>query len=182
MLHIGILTISDRAFAGEYEDKGAPAIAAFLEEAIISPWQKIIQIVPDEQNEIEAALIDLSTDKNCGLIVTTGGTGISPRDVTPEATFSVCTKLLPGFGEAMRAVSLQKVATAILSRQMAGVFGKTLIVNLPGNPKAIKECLGAVFAAIPDALDLIGAAKMQTNPSVCKAEHHHKHDHKKAPA
>ena len=166
---IGILTVSDRASRGEYEDKGGPAIAAELTRILASPWQAVPRIVPDEQPLIEAALRDLADRKGCCLVVTTGGTGPAPRDVTPEATEAVCERMLPGFGELMRAVSLQAVPTAILSRQTAGTRGRCMIVNLPGKPSAIAECLGAVFPAIPYGIDLIGGARLETNPEICRA-------------
>ncbi len=159
---IGIVTVSDRASRGEYEDRGGPAIRAYLAEVLKSPWEPRPRIVSDEQGLIEDALRALS-DEGCALIVTTGGTGPAPRDVTPEATMAVCDKLLPGFGELMRKVSLEKVPTAILSRQTAGIRGRTLIVNLPGQPKAIAECLDAVFPAIPYCIDLIGGPFLETN-------------------
>jgi len=151
---IGILTVSDRASRGEYDDEGGPAIRGYLAEVLASPWEPREQIVPDERDSIAAAIRDLSA-KGCCLIVTTGGTGPAPRDVTPEATEQVCTKMLPGFGERMRQVSLQHVPTAILSRQTAGVCDGALVVNLPGRPKSIRECLEAVFPAIPYCIDLI---------------------------
>lgn len=166
---IGILTVSDRASRGEYEDKGGPAIAAELTRILASPWQAVPRIVPDEQPLIEAALRNLADAQGCCLVVTTGGTGPAPRDVTPEATEAVCDRMLPGFGEVMRAVSLKSVPTAILSRQTAGTRGRCLIVNLPGKPSAIAECLGAVFPAIPYGIDLIGGARLETNPEICRA-------------
>ena len=166
---IGILTVSDRASRGEYEDKGGPAIAAELTRILASPWQAVPRIVPDEQPLIEAALRNLADAQGCCLVVTTGGTGPAPRDVTPEATEAVCDRMLPGFGEVMRAVSLKSVPTAILSRQTAGTRGRCMIVNLPGKPSAIAECLGAVFPAIPYGIDLIGGARLETNPEICRA-------------
>jgi len=151
---IGILTVSDRASRGDYADEGGPAIRAYLTEVLASPWEGDGRIVPDDVEAIGAAIQALA-DAGCCLIVTTGGTGPAPRDVTPEATEHVCTKLLPGFGELMRKVSLEKVPTAILSRQTAGVCGKALVVNLPGRPRSIRECLDAVFPAIPYCIDLI---------------------------
>ncbi|MCE2725298.1 MAG: molybdopterin adenylyltransferase [Planctomycetaceae bacterium] len=152
--HIGILTVSDRASRGEYADEGGPAIRSYLAEVLASPWEASERIVPDDIDDIAAAIRDLAA-AGCCLVVTTGGTGPAPRDVTPEATERVCTKLLPGFGERMRQVSLQYVPTAILSRQTAGVCGLALVVNLPGRPKSIRECLDAVFPAIPYCVDLI---------------------------
>ena len=166
---IGILTISDRASRGEYEDESGPAIQAFLDNILSSPWEPVYRCVPDEQPVIEDALKALCDDDSCALVVTTGGTGPARRDVTPEATTSVCDKILDGFGEQMRAVSLQYVPTAILSRQVAGIRGKSLIVNLPGRPKAIGECLMAVFPAIPYCIDLLEGPYLETNEDVLVA-------------
>lgn len=165
---IGILSVSDRASRGEYADEGGPAIRSYLAEVLASPWEPRARIVPDELDTITAAIRDLA-DAGCCLVVTTGGTGPAPRDVTPEATERACTKLLPGFGELMRQVSLKYVPTAILSRQTAGVCGRALVVNLPGRPKSIRECLNAVFPAIPYCVDLIhtGVAdppRLETKP------------------
>jgi len=167
--HIGILTISDRASKGVYEDRGGPAIREELTKLLASPWEPICRMIPDEQTLIEHALKELCDTLNCCLVVTTGGTGPSPRDVTPEATAAVCDKILDGFGEQMRAVSLKSVPTAILSRQIAGTRGKSLIINLPGKPAAISECLMAVFAAVPYCIDLIGGPRLETKPEVLKA-------------
>lgn len=161
---IGILTVSDRASRGEYEDRGGPAIRQYLEEVLTTVWRAVPLIISDDQTEIENALKRLADQENCSLIVTTGGTGPAVRDVTPEATVAVCDKMMPGFGELMRKVSLEKVPTAILSRQTAGIRGQSLIVNLPGQPKAIGECLDAVFPAIPYCIDLIGGPFWETNP------------------
>ena len=169
MIPIGIVTISDRASQGVYEDKSGPAITACLTEIIASPWIPITRIIPDESNTIALTLEELCDEERCALVVTTGGTGPAPRDVTPEATELVCHKMLPGFGELMRAESLKSVPTAILSRQTAGIRGKTLIVNLPGKPAAIRECLMAVFPAIPYCIDLIDGPYLTTNESVVKA-------------
>jgi len=166
---IGILTVSDRASQGEYEDKGGPAIRSWLTEALRSDWEAVARVIPDDGELIEATLRELSDLENCCLIVTTGGTGPAPRDVTPEATEKVCAKMLPGFGELMRSVSLNSVPTAILSRQTAGIRGKSLIINLPGKPAAIAECLSAVFPATPYCIDLIGGAYLETHPDFCKA-------------
>jgi molybdopterin adenylyltransferase len=166
---IGVVTISDRAAAGIYEDKGGPGIEAALAEILATPWRPVRRIIPDEQNLIEAALSDLADVERCSLILTTGGTGPSPRDVTPEATEAVCDRLMPGFGELMRARSLIEVPTAILSRQLAGLRGRSLIVNLPGKPAAIRTCLDAIFPAIPYCLDLIGGDRLETNPEACVA-------------
>ena len=161
---IGILTISDRANRGEYEDRSGPAIREALTSYITSDWDPVVRIVPDEQDQIEATLIALCDEEDCCLIVTTGGTGPAPRDVTPEATLAVAAREMPGFGELMRAVSLQHVPTAILSRQTAALRGQTLIVNLPGKPSAIKECLDAVFPAIPYCIDLMNGPFLEVDP------------------
>jgi molybdopterin adenylyltransferase len=166
---IGILTISDRASRGIYEDKGGPAIHAWLTRALTSSWQAVARVIPDEQPEIEAALIELSDVAGCCLIVTTGGTGPALRDVTPEATAAVCSKMLPGFGELMRTASLKFVPTAILSRQTAGIRGKSLLINLPGKPSAIDDCLQAVFPAVPYCIDLIEGAWLESDPQFCAA-------------
>ena len=166
---IGILTVSDRASRGEYEDLGGPAIRATLEAYLASPWEPVYRVIPDERALVEAELRELCDASRCDLVVTTGGTGPALRDVTPEATEAVCEKLLAGFGELMRQVSLQHVPTAILSRQTAGIRGRSLIVNLPGKPSAIRQCLDAVFPAIPYCLDLIGAAYLETNADVLRA-------------
>ena len=163
--HFGILTASDRATAGEYEDRSGPAINQFLEEALTSPWEVSRRLVEDEQEIIEQALIDLC-DEGCSVIITTGGTGPAPRDVTPEATEVVCERMLPGFGEQMRAISLNHVPTAVLSRQTAGIRGSTLILNLPGSPRSIREILDEIFAAVPYCIDLIGGPYITTEPSV----------------
>lgn len=160
---IGIVTVSDRASRGEYEDLGGPAIRAYLEEVLTSPWQAEPVLVADEQPEVEAVLRRLCDEAACSLVITTGGTGPAPRDVTPEATLAVAEKPMPGFGELMRKVSLDKVPTAILSRQTAVIRGRTLILNLPGQPRAIRECLDAVFPAIPYCIDLIGGPYLVTD-------------------
>jgi molybdopterin adenylyltransferase len=165
---IGILTVSDRASRGDYEDKGGPAINAWLSRVLASPWEAVVHVIADEQTQIESALIELSDVEGCSLIVTTGGTGPALRDVTPEATDTVCDKMLPGFGELMRAASLKFVPTAILSRQTAGIRGHCLIVNLPGKPSAIGDCLDAVFPAIPYCIDLINGAYLESAPEQCK--------------
>jgi molybdopterin adenylyltransferase len=169
VIGIGVVTVSDGAFRGIYADQGGPGIEMVLTHIMASPWQAVRRMVPDERPAIEAALRDLADIQGCPLIVTTGGTGPAPRDVTPEATEAVCERLLPGFGELMRSVSLRSVPTAILSRQMAGTRGRSLIVNLPGKPSAIAECLAAVFPAIPYCIDLIGGSRIETNPAVCDA-------------
>lgn len=160
---IGIVTVSDRASAGIYEDKSGRAIEDVLGRWIDSRWRKEYRLIPDVQPQIEATLRELADVQRCPLIVTTGGTGPAPRDVTPEATAAVCDRLLPGFGEQMRAVSVRTVPTAILSRQIAGTRGGSLIINLPGKPAAIEECLGAIFAAIPYCIELIGGPRVQTS-------------------
>lgn len=166
---IGILTVSDRASRGEYEDRGGPAIREYLGEVLSSEWEPVARIVTDDQPLIEEALAELATAEGCCLIVTTGGTGPASRDVTPEATEAVCQKMMPGFGELMRKVSLEKVATAILSRQTAGILGSALIVNLPGQPRAIGECLDAVFPAIPYCVDLLKGPYLETDEERLKA-------------
>jgi len=166
---IGIVTVSDRASRGEYEDRGGPAILEWIGKTLTSAWEPVVRVIPDERALIESTLIELAGMEGCCLIVTTGGTGPAPRDVTPEATEAICEKMLPGFGERMRAVSLNAVPTAILSRQTAGIRGKSLIINLPGKPVAIAECLAAVFPAVPYCIDLIGGDYLETNPAVCKA-------------
>lgn len=153
---IGIVTLSDRASAGVYEDLSGKAIREVLTEWLASPWEAVVRLIPDDRATIEKTLIELCDVEKCGLVVTTGGTGPAPRDVTPEATEAVCEKMMPGFGELMRKKSLEKVPTAILSRQTAGIRGSALIVNLPGKPASIRECLEAVFPAIPYCVDLIG--------------------------
>lgn len=167
-LKIGIITVSDRASAGIYEDISGKAISETLNEYIKGEWKEEYRLIPDEQPIIEQTMRELESI-GCSLIVTTGGTGPALRDVTPEATEAVCQKMMPGFGELMRQVSLRYVPTAILSRQTAGICGKALIVNLPGKPKSIRECLDAVFPAIPYCIDLIGGAYIETNEDVIKA-------------
>lgn len=162
---IGILVSSDRASRGEYEDKGGPAIEAYLREVLTSPWEPLYRLVPDDREALAATMRKLADKEGASLILTTGGTGPAPRDVTPEATRDVCERLLDGFGEEMRRASLREVPTAILSRQIAGTRGACLIVNLPGKPSAIRTCLDAVFAAIPYGIDLIGGARLETDPA-----------------
>lgn len=169
MIKIGIINVSDRASKGIYEDIPGKAIVSTLEEYLVSPWEKVYAVIPDEQDLIEQTMIDMADNQNCCLIVTSGGTGPSKRDVTPEATERVCEKMLPGFGELMRSESLKYVATAILSRQTAGIRNQTLIVNLPGKPKAIRQCLDAVFPAIPYCIDLIDGPFLECNNSIIKA-------------
>lgn len=165
---IGIINVSDRASRGEYEDLPGKEVRRLLNLWLSSSWKEEYAVIPDEQPLLEEAMIHMADQKNCSLIITTGGTGPAVRDVTPEATAAVCEKMLPGFGEQMRQVSLQYVQTAILSRQTAGIRGKTLIVNLPGKPKSIRECLEAVFPAIPYCIDLIGGAYLETNEDEIK--------------
>lgn len=169
MIRIGIINVSDRASQGVYEDIPGKAIVSTLNEYLKSPWEKEYAVIPDEQDLIEKELIRMADNKNCCLIITSGGTGPAKRDVTPEATEAVCNKMMPGFGELMRQVSLQYVPTAILSRQTAGVRNQTLIVNLPGKPKAIRQCLDAIFPAIPYCIDLLGGPYLETREEVIKA-------------
>lgn len=180
-IRIGLVSISDRASSGVYEDKGIPALQDWLTQALTTPWEAVIRMTPDEQPEIESALRELVDDENCSLILTTGGTGPALRDVTPEATLAVADKVMPGFGEQMRQVSLHFVPTAILSRQVAVIRKQSLIINLPGQPKSIKETLEGlknvegtaivtgIFAAVPYCLDLIGAPYIETDERVVKA-------------
>lgn len=165
---IGVLNISDRASAGVYEDTPGKTCVALLREWLATEFEVDYRVIPDERAVIEAELIRMADVTGCCLVVTTGGTGPAPRDVTPEATIAVCEKLMPGFGELMRATSLKYVPTAILSRQTAGIRGGTLIVNLPGRPKAIRENLEAVFPAIPYCIDLLGGPRLETNETAMK--------------
>lgn len=167
-IKIGILTMSDRASAGIYEDLSGKAIIETLKEYLSCEWEPIYRVIPDEKAEIEMALKDMADKEGCCLIVTTGGTGPALRDVTPEATEAVCDKMMPGFGELMRQVSLKYVPTAILSRQSAGIRGRSLIINLPGKPKSIRECLDAVFPAVPYCIDLIEGPFLTCNEAVIK--------------
>ena len=168
MIKIGILTLSDRASAGIYEDLSGKAIINTLNEYLISEWKPVYEVIPDDRELIEEALKDMADTQECCLIVTTGGTGPDPKDLTPEATEAVCERMMPGFGELMRQVSLQYVPTAILSRQTAGIRGKSLIINLPGKPKSIRECLDAVFPAVPYCIDLIHGPYLECNEEVIK--------------
>ena len=169
-LVVGLVSISDRASAGVYRDEGIPALKEWLGSAIASPaWREETRLIADEQPVIEAALKELVDQVGCHLVLTTGGTGPAPRDVTPEATLAVAEKVMPGFGEQMRAVSLKYVPTAILSRQIAVIRRQALIINLPGQPKAIRETLDGVFAAVPYCIDLIGGPYIETNEAVVKA-------------
>ncbi len=168
-IKIGVVTASDRASKGIYEDISGMAIQDTMKEYLKNEFTIEYRCIPDEQDIIEKTLIELCDEKDCDLVVTTGGTGPAPRDVTPEATEAVCDKMMPGFGELMRQVSLKYVPTAILSRQTAGIRGKSLIINLPGKPKSIRECLDAVFPAVPYCIDLIGGRYIETNEDVIKA-------------
>ncbi|MDE2394934.1 MAG: molybdopterin adenylyltransferase [Burkholderiales bacterium] len=177
-VRIGLVSVSDRASAGIYEDKGLPALKDWLSRALTTPFEVEQRLIPDEQAAISAALVEL-VDAGCALVLTTGGTGPAPRDVTPEATLAVADKVMPGFGEQMRQISLAFVPTAILSRQVAVVRGQSLIINLPGQPKAIAETLEGlpratppvpgIFAAVPYCIDLIGGPYLETDEAVCKA-------------
>ena len=169
LCYFGVLTASDRASAGDYEDLSGPAIESFLQEAVTSQWKAIRRLVADEKRDIEEAIIDLIDNHGCSVVVTTGGTGPSPRDVTPEATESVCDRILPGFGEHMRSVSMKYVPTGILSRQIAGIRGSSLVINLPGSPRSIREILDEVFAAVPYCVDLIGGPYIETDEGVIEA-------------
>ncbi len=180
-LTIGLVSVSDRASRGVYEDEGLPALEAWLGSALTTPWRVLKRLIPDEQPVIERTLIELSDVAGCGLVLTTGGTGPAPRDVTPDATLAIAHRAMPGFGEQMRQISLRFVPTAILSRQVGVVRGRTLILNLPGQPRSIRETLEGVrdadgrvvvpgiFAAVPYCLDLIGAPYVETDDAVCKA-------------
>ncbi|MBD0401449.1 molybdopterin adenylyltransferase [Flammeovirga sp. EKP202] len=167
-LRIGIINVSDRASRGEYEDLPGKEVRRLMNLWLSTPWEEVYAVVPDEQDLLEKEMKSMADDKGCSLIVTTGGTGPAVRDVTPEATEAVCEKMLPGFGELMRQMSLKYVPTAILSRQTAGTRGSALIVNLPGKPKSIKECLEVVFPAIPYCIDLIEGAYIETNEEEMK--------------
>ncbi|MDX8410598.1 MAG: molybdopterin adenylyltransferase [Mariprofundaceae bacterium] len=164
---IGFVTVSDRASRGDYEDLGGPVMAAWFERVLISKWTAVQRVIPDDQSRIESTLKELADNDGCCLIVTTGGTGQAVRDVTPEATEAVCEKMMPGFGELMRQESLKFVPTAILSRQTAGIRGKCLMINLPGKPSAIDDCLNAVFPAVPYCVDLVGGPYLEAEPSRC---------------
>jgi molybdopterin adenylyltransferase len=166
---IGVVTSSDRASAGVYEDESGPAIAAYLAKIVTTPFEIVRRIIPDGFESVRDCLIELADHNKCDLILTTGGTGPSPRDLTPEATEAAAPRVLPGFGEMMRQESLKQVPTAILSRQIAAHRGPCLIINLPGKPASIEVCLNAVFPAVPYCLDLIGAAYIETNAEILKA-------------
>ncbi|MDF0692955.1 molybdopterin adenylyltransferase [Aquirufa ecclesiirivi] len=169
MIKIGVINVSDRASAGIYEDIPGKAVVELLKEYLISDFEVVYAVIPDEQALLEQSMCQMADEAEACLIITTGGTGPALRDVTPEATEAVCQKMMPGFGELMRQVSLQYVPTAILSRQTAGIRGKSLIVNLPGKPKAIRQCLEAVFPAIPYCIDLIGGPFLVCNEANMKA-------------
>ena len=168
MIKIGIINVSDRASKGIYEDIPGKAIVQSLKEYLVSDWEPVYRVIPDEQDQIEATMKMMADQEGCCLIVTSGGTGPAKRDVTPEATEAVCQKMMPGFGELMRQESLKYVPTAILSRQTAGIRNHTLIINLPGKPKAIRECLDAVFPAVPYCIDLIEGPFLVCNEEVVK--------------
>ena len=178
-IRIGLVSVSDRASSGVYEDKGLPALKEWLASAVRNPITWATRLIPDEASAISAALRELVDDAHCHLVLTTGGTGPAPRDVTPEATLAVADKVMPGFGEQMRQISLNFVPTAILSRQVAVIRGQALIINLPGQPKSIAETLAGlpqaqppvhgIFAAVPYCIDLIGGPYLETDDSVCKA-------------
>lgn len=168
-LVVGVVTVSDRASRGEYEDKGGPAIHKWLDQALATPWRAVSRVIPDERALVESTLKSLCDEEGCHLVVTTGGTGPAARDITPDVTELVCEKILPGFGELMRAESLKFVPTAILSRQTAGIRGRSLIINLPGKPSAIADCLNAVFPAVPYCIDLLEGPYIETNETVIKA-------------
>lgn len=168
-IRFGIVTVSDRASAGVYEDEGGPSILTFFEQAIRSPWEAHYRCVPDDQAEVESTLVDLVDNLGCSVVVTTGGTGPAGRDITPEATEAVCERMMPGFGEQMRAISLAFVPTAILSRQVGGLRGTSLIFNLPGRPKAIRETIDEIWKAVPYCVDLLGGPYMEMDPEICDA-------------
>lgn len=168
LLRVGLVSVSDRASSGVYVDQGLPGLEAWFAAALTTPWRMESRLIPDEQPVIERTLIELVDIAHCHLVLTTGGTGPAPRDVTPEATLAVAHKVLPGFGEQMRQVSLKYVPTAILSRQVGVIRGGALIINLPGQPKAIGETLDGIFPAVPYCLDLIGGPYVETDAAVCK--------------
>jgi molybdopterin adenylyltransferase len=178
-LRIGLVSVSDRASTGVYQDMGIPALKTWLSSAVRNPVEWETRLIADDQETISAALIELVDERRCDLVLTTGGTGPAPRDVTPEATLAVATKVMPGFGEQMRQISLNFTPTAILSRQVAVVRGKALVINLPGQPKSIAETLAGlpseqppvqgIFAAVPYCVDLIGGPYIETDAAVCKA-------------
>jgi molybdopterin adenylyltransferase len=165
----GVLTASDRATKGEYEDKSGPEIEDFLKQVLTSPWKIYRILTADNRDDIANGIIDLIDNKMCSVVITTGGTGPAIRDVTPEATESVCERMLPGFGEEMRRISLEYVPTAILSRQTAGIRGESLVINLPGSPRSIREILDKIFASVPYCVDLIGGPYIETDPKSIKS-------------
>lgn len=167
--NIGIITVSDRASAGTYEDESGPAVVQFLAAALDSQWSAHYRCIPDERQQIEATLIELCDEVGCSVVITTGGTGPAPRDVTPEATESVCERMMDGFGEQMRMISLRYTPTAILSRQVGGIRGSSLIFNLPGRPKAIRETIDEIWKAVPYCVDLLGGPYIECNHDVCPA-------------
>ena len=166
---IGLVSISDRASTGIYEDRGLPALHEWLSSVLLTPWEPISRLIPDDQPGIEQTLINLCDEQQCALVLTTGGTGPAPRDVTPDATLKIADRVLDGFGEQMRAVSLQYVPTAILSRQVAVIRGRSLIINLPGQPRAIRQTLDGIFAAVPYCVDLIGGPRLETRPEIIRS-------------
>ncbi len=166
MIRIGVIAVSDRASAGKYEDRGTPALVSYLERTIVTEHICIARLIPDETDLISDTIVELIDGEGCCLVLTTGGTGPAPRDVTPEATEAVCDRIIPGFGELMRRISHAIIPTAILSRQLAGTRGSSLIINLPGSPKAIAECLDAVLPAVPDCVDLIGGPRIDVIESL----------------
>ncbi len=166
MIRIGVVAISDRASSGQYEDRGTPALIDYLARTVTTPHECVNRLIADEQELISSTIVDLVDNERCCLVLTTGGTGPAPRDVTPEATEAVCDRIIPGFGELMRRISHAIIPTAILSRQLAGTRHSSLIINLPGNPKAIAECLDAVMPAVPDCVDLIGGPRIDVVDSL----------------
>ncbi|HOW36183.1 MAG TPA: molybdopterin adenylyltransferase [Candidatus Omnitrophota bacterium] len=173
-IQIGILTVSDRASKGSYQDISGKEIISLLKKYLAVDWLPVYKIIPDNLGQIKSTLKRMADKEKCCLIITTGGTGPALRDITPEVTAQVCSKILPGFGEAMRIVSLKSVPTAILSRQTAGIRNQTLIINLPGNPKAIKQCLTAVLPAVPDCIDLIGGPYLKYRSGTLRTLHLHR--------
>lgn len=174
-LRVGIMTVSDRAYNGVYEDKSGPAIKEWLTKALTMHWEAVNVLVPDEQKDISQQLVNLSDNEKCHIIFTTGGTGPAKRDVTPEATLAIATKVLDGIGERMRSISLKYTPSAILSRQVGVIRNETLIINLPGKPKAINEILVEIFPAIPDCVYLLEGPEIQTNEEIVKGHNAHKH-------
>jgi molybdopterin adenylyltransferase len=166
VVRIGLVAVSDRSSTGEYDDRGTPAMVEYLARTLTTPHEIVARLIPDEADLISSTLVELADEQHCCLILTTGGTGPAPRDVTPEATEAVCARIIPGFGELMRRISHAVIPTAILSRQLAGIRGSSLIINLPGSPKAISECLDAVMPAVPDCVDLIGGPRIDVIESL----------------